>query len=507
MAKKPTLTTLTSGHGSAAKHNANYTAIEDAFDNTLSLDGSTPNAMNADLDLNSNDLNNVGTVTTTSLVLNGTTITASVSERIDWKGAWATSTAYTIGDAVSNNGASYICTTNHTASASDQPGVGGSWTSYWDLLAQKGTDGAGAGDLVSTNNLSDVSNAATSLSNLGGMPLTGGQMSGTDRWDKGADVASASGLTLGTDGNSFDITGTTAITSIGSLGLGTVVILQFDGALTLQHNATDLVLPNGVDITTAAGDIGVFYEYASGDWRCVSFQRQAGIQVGDLADGTDGELITWDAAGAPATVPVGTSGQVLTSNGAGAAPTFQAAAGGGALIFIASTDASASSTIDFTGFVAGTYDSYMFELMNVIPATDDVELWVRTSTDGGSSYDNGASDYAWGLSGVRGGSLDEEADGSDNHIRLTFGSTATQAVGSGSNEDGVSGRLYIHGPHLTKRTQVTYNVAYENANGDMCFVSGGGVRFSSADVDAVRFLFQSGNIESGTITMYGLKNA
>jgi hypothetical protein len=47
------------------------------------------------------------------------------------------------------------------------------------------------------------------------------------------------------------------------------------------------------------------------------------VDVADLANGTDGELITWDAAGAPATVAVGTSGHVLTSNGLGAAPTFQ----------------------------------------------------------------------------------------------------------------------------------------------------------------------------------------
>ena len=51
------------------------------------------------------------------------------------------------------------------------------------------------------------------------------------------------------------------------------------------------------------------------------------LPIANLADGTDGELITWDAAGAPAAVGVGTSGQVLTSNGAGAAPTFQAAGG------------------------------------------------------------------------------------------------------------------------------------------------------------------------------------
>jgi len=52
------------------------------------------------------------------------------------------------------------------------------------------------------------------------------------------------------------------------------------------------------------------------------------VDVADLADGTDGELITWDAAGAPTTVGAGTLGQVLTSNGAGAAPTFQAASSG-----------------------------------------------------------------------------------------------------------------------------------------------------------------------------------
>ena len=53
-----------------------------------------------------------------------------------------------------------------------------------------------------------------------------------------------------------------------------------------------------------------------------------GIPVGALANGTDGQLITWDATGAPAVVATGTANQVLTSNGAGAAPTFQASASG-----------------------------------------------------------------------------------------------------------------------------------------------------------------------------------
>jgi hypothetical protein len=50
------------------------------------------------------------------------------------------------------------------------------------------------------------------------------------------------------------------------------------------------------------------------------------VHISMLDDGTDGELITWSAAGVATTVPVGTVGHILTSGGAGVAPTFQAAA-------------------------------------------------------------------------------------------------------------------------------------------------------------------------------------
>lgn len=53
------------------------------------------------------------------------------------------------------------------------------------------------------------------------------------------------------------------------------------------------------------------------------------LAIAKLADGTDGELITWDASGVIAAVAAGNATQVLTSNGVGTAPTFQAASGGG----------------------------------------------------------------------------------------------------------------------------------------------------------------------------------
>jgi hypothetical protein len=62
-------------------------------------------------------------------------------------------------------------------------------------------------------------------------------------------------------------------------------------------------------------------------WGSGNLQSKS-VAVAALADGTDGELITWSASAVAATVAVGTATHVLTSNGAGAAPTFQSAAGG-----------------------------------------------------------------------------------------------------------------------------------------------------------------------------------
>jgi hypothetical protein len=111
---------------------------------------------------------------------------------------------------------------------------------------------------------------------LGGILDTAGNQV---RWSKGDDVSSATAVTLGTDGNYFDITGTTTITSINTLAVGTVVKLHFDGALTFTHHATNLILPGGANITTAAGDEAELVEYASADWRCTSYTKADGTPV------------------------------------------------------------------------------------------------------------------------------------------------------------------------------------------------------------------------------------
>lgn len=90
---------------------------------------------------------------------------------------------------------------------------------------------------------------------------------------KGADVASAATLTLGSDGNTFGITGTTSITWITTTNwtAGARITLVFAGACTLTHN-------NGSDPT---GAVSVLLRGAR------SFVSAAGDRIELIYDGTN----------------------------------------------------------------------------------------------------------------------------------------------------------------------------------------------------------------------------
>ena len=103
-------------------------------------------------------------------------------------------------------------------------------------------------------------------------------------WKQGADVISAADLLVNIDGNMFDVTGTTTVTTLATKGIGTEVILQFDAAVIMTHHATNLIMPGGVNFTTAAGDILRFYEYAAADWRCSGYALADGLAMVAQAD-------------------------------------------------------------------------------------------------------------------------------------------------------------------------------------------------------------------------------
>jgi len=122
------------------------------------------------------------------------------------------------------------------------------------------------------------------------------------------------------------------------------------------------------------------------------------VGLTQMAGGTDGELITYDASGDPANVAVGTSGHVLTSGGAGVAPTFQAAAGGGKVLQVVqgtegTSTAVSSGTVTYTGTnVSITPSATSSRILILLVHAFDTQVAngygfrIQLSTDSGSTF-------------------------------------------------------------------------------------------------------------------------
>lgn len=108
-----------------------------------------------------------------------------------------------------------------------------------------------------------------------GMPL---------RWQqiqKGADIPSAATITIPDEGTLFAVTGGVTIAAISASNPGRVAFLQFAESLTIQHSIS-LILPNGTNYTTSAGEILQFLNTSPGVWQLMT--QGDSYQVGDFLD-------------------------------------------------------------------------------------------------------------------------------------------------------------------------------------------------------------------------------
>lgn len=156
------------------------------------------------------------------------------------------------------------------------------------------------------------------------------------RWEQEAevDVASATTTDIGAAASrKVRITGTTTITSLGTVAAGTERLLRFAASLTLTHSATSLILPGGVNVVTQAGDTATAVSLGGGNWVVRSYQRAGalGIALGTHVAGVSGSSIDFlnipvgvrritamysnlsTSAATNPVVRVGTSGGVVTT--------------------------------------------------------------------------------------------------------------------------------------------------------------------------------------------------
>jgi hypothetical protein len=108
--------------------------------------------------------------------------------------------------------------------------------------------------------------------------------------EKGGDIASASPLVIDTDGDYFDVTGTTNFAAM-TVAVDRQFTLQFDGILTMTHHATNLDLPGEANITTAAGDVATFQSTGSNTVQCINYTRADGTATVSSAHTPEGTAV------------------------------------------------------------------------------------------------------------------------------------------------------------------------------------------------------------------------
>lgn len=211
--------------------------------------------------------------------------------------------------------------------------------------------------------------------------------------------------------------------------------------------------------------------------------------VGDSGSGGTKGLVPAPSAGDAA------AGKFLKADGTFAVPSGSS----GALALLEQHTASNSATLDFTTGISATYDTYIFELVDVQAATSTANLLMRVGTGGTPTYQSGASDYNW-ASQVSNSAAVSAALGSGGTTAIELAASC----GSGAT-DAVVGTVKLFNPASTTfHKRFTYHIFYANSAGTFSQRPGGGSYVSTTAVTAIRFLMSAGNIAAGTIRMYGV---
>jgi len=201
----------------------------------------------------------------------------------------------------------------------------------------------------------------------------------------------------------------------------------------------------------------------------------------------------------------------LISNGSTVFDAGSMSAGfGGAMTFIKKLNASSSATLSFVDGASsvvfdGTYKEYLFTIHNIHPATGNTHLDFQVSTDGGSSYGVNITSTAFmAFHGEGGESPTIGYEGARDLAQSTNFQHCTGDIGAENDECG-SGFLRVFNPADTTFAKHFIGAAssyHPNNRSNQLHISGY-INTTSA-INAIQFKQSSGNIDAGTICLYGI---
>ena len=186
-----------------------------------------------------------------------------------------------------------------------------------------------------------------------------------------------------------------------------------------------------------------------------------------------------------------------------------ASAGGNVALIKTTTLGSAATSISFVDGASSvvldsTYKEYIFYFNNIHPASNNVDWTFNVSIDTGSNYNVAKTTTAF-----------QAAHAEDNGVaNLEYKPTMDLANGTGyqiignevnnANDSSTAGILHLFEPSSTtfaKSFIYTGNVSF---TGRSVNVFHAGYANTTSAVDAIDFKFSSGNVDAGTISLYGV---
>ena len=184
--------------------------------------------------------------------------------------------------------------------------------------------------------------------------------------------------------------------------------------------------------------------------------------------------------------------------------------GSGNITLIKTITASSDSTISFVHgssdvVLDNTYPIYLFKLINIHPGTDNVHLQVNFSTNSGSNYNVTKTTTSFVAY--------HQEDGGAASLLYAAGRDLAQSTGvqniAGSvgndNDQSISGELFLFSPSSTTFVKhFICKTSYTEASNQAWTQNVAGYCNTTTAIDGVQFSFDSGNIDSGVIKLYGI---
>ena len=176
-----------------------------------------------------------------------------------------------------------------------------------------------------------------------------------------------------------------------------------------------------------------------------------------------------------------------------------------ALTFIASATASASATLEFTSGIDSTYNEYQFQFVNMHPESNGKNWEFQVNADGETGFNETITSTSFlTYIGEGGGTGEMEYRTAEDQAQGTGYQPLTGYTGN-QNDGSVSGKMTLYAPSST--TFVKHFVSstvdiYDSAS--LSTWQTAGYINTTAAIDEISFRFEAGNIDYGTIYMYGV---